>query len=527
MRLPIGVPTIVWLAALGLLVAVAGLAAWRARGPVWGLLAIGAGCELIYLLVFTGAYPLPVFFPRATNFGQVEGLSRTAFGGYVLAQALLFAGAAAAVWLTGRTQPRAARRVLFGGAALFGVTLLPLYPYTAIDVFYYVIISRVWGLHGANPFLVAPSAFPDDSYLHLAEQWVNAPSLYGPVWILISLPAAWLAAQDFLAAVYFFKVLGLITHLGCGWLVERLVRPAGEKAALRAAAFWLWNPLVLHEGIGEAHNDLVLTGLLLLALYLAARWPTLAAGSLAAATLLKVTVLPLLPLALRSEIWRSQEALPSGKLATAGNLARLLGVVLIAWIAAYLPFWAGRETFAFLERLDFFAQSIPALAILWFNEWRLMPEPEPVVKYGSLLLYGLIYLWLLARPGRTVGELAGRWFEALFWYFVVAVAYYHNWYLIPLIGCAAVAGSAWQRARAWTIALSGQIGLATSYFVWHWFGWGYLEAYSFTVPVYFAPALLVTSLAFAYHVGRRKDPDAGPPTDRARVRLPLASTARD
>ncbi|HEX2173456.1 MAG TPA: glycosyltransferase 87 family protein, partial [Dehalococcoidia bacterium] len=378
-RLPLGPTTIVWLAALGVAVTVVTWLSIRRGRPIWALVAIGTGMELIYIGAFAGAYPLHTLFPELTNFGEVEGLSRPAFGAYLLAQALLFAGAAGSTWLAARSRPAATHRILFGGAALFGLSLLPLYPFTAIDVFYYVILGRVWGLHGANPFVVPASAFPEDGFLHLGAQWIDFPSLYGPVWIYFSLPAAWLAAQNFLAGVYFFKVFSLVAHLASGWLicatVRRTATPSGEATALGAAAFWLWNPLVLHEGIGQGHNDLVLTALLLLGLYFVGRrWP-IGAAALAAATLLKVTVLPLLPLTLRALAWDRVELRPKQAAQTdddprdrmGGPPARpyivaggLLAVVAACWLVAYLPFWVGMETLAFLDRLDFFAQSVPA-----------------------------------------------------------------------------------------------------------------------------------------------------------------------
>lgn len=498
MRLPIGPPTIAWLLALGLTVAVLSVLAIRARRPIWALGAIAAGSEIIYLLVFTGAYPLTTFFPRTTDFGEIEGLSGAAFWGYCLAQALLFSGLAAAVWICGRVASRIALPLVFGAGAVFGLTLIPLYPFTAIDVFYYVILARVWGIHGANPFVVPASAFPEDSFLQLGVQWVDFPSLYGPVWTYLSLPAAWLAARDFLAGVFYFKLLALAALLASGWLILRIAGAERRPGGIAAAAFWLWNPLVLHEGIGEGHNDIVLAALLLLAVYLAGRRPVAAAAGLAAATLIKVTALPLLPLLLRGSFWDQP---PLGRWTGRVGAVGLIG---LGWILAYLPFWAGRETFAFLDRLDFFAQSTPALAALWIREWRLSADPQALVKYATILIFALVYLWLLRRPIADRAELAARWFEVLFWYFVIALAYYHNWYLIPLVGLAAANGRIWQRARIWTMGLAGQIGLATSYFVWRWSGWDYLEAYTLTVPIYFVPALLVTAAGFAYDLRRHR-----------------------
>jgi hypothetical protein len=154
---------------------------------------------------------------------------------------------------------------IFAIGALLCVVLVGAYPATAVDVFGYIAQGRLMADHQANPFFVVPGAFPADRIVpYLA--FPTEPSQYGPVWALLGAALAKLAQGDLLVEMVLYKVVGALAHL-VGALLVLLIgrRLGGAESHARAGAFlFLWNPLLLWEMVGNAHNDglMVVGGLL-------------------------------------------------------------------------------------------------------------------------------------------------------------------------------------------------------------------------------------------------------------------------
>src|SRR5205085_6404942 len=128
-----------------------------------------------------------------------------------------------------------------------------------------------------------------------------------------------------LLVVLAYKLLALAGYLGCCGLLWTQTR------RLHSVIAFAWNPLVLFEVLGKAHNDVLLAFAALLALR------GLNGSSLVATTvgaLVKLSLLPILPAFVvdfaRHRRWR----------------VLVLGLVgaLAILTAAYAPFWQGPET---------------------------------------------------------------------------------------------------------------------------------------------------------------------------------------
>ena len=66
------------------------------------------------------------------------------------------------------------------------------------DVTSYAAYGRMLALHGANPYLHAPAAFPEDPVTRaVSPEWLHTPSLYGPLFNLLSAGiAAWASVPN-------------------------------------------------------------------------------------------------------------------------------------------------------------------------------------------------------------------------------------------------------------------------------------------------------------------------------------------
>ena len=243
--------------------------------------------------------------------------------------------------------------VVLAFALLFGFTLVWLYPITANDLFRNVLRGRIWAVYGASPMLSPLNDFPDDPYIAFAGEFGNWVSGYGPLWeIMVQVPLR-LGATDMVPGAISLKLVVLLSFLICAALIGWFAAPPAQSSVLSqsksesvtrasssipyppssliALTFFAWNPLILVQGLGNGHNDMVFMALIVLGIILWQRglwWEVAIALTLAA--LAKATALLMFPLfgvlLLRSEsTWRQR-------------ILKGLGVVLIGLVIIYLTY---------------------------------------------------------------------------------------------------------------------------------------------------------------------------------------------
>ena len=429
-----------------------------------------------------------------------------------------------------------------GCAAAFGATLALLPALPSDDVFSYILYGRIGVVHHANPLIAAPSAFPHDPFLALVF-WRGVPSVYGPVWLLLSAALTTLAeglGGGLAAYVLLFKLLGLLAHLANAALIWAILGLVAPRRRLLGTLFYAWNPLCLLEFCASAHNDAVMLTFALLGVYCLARgegergarlatggvsggrsqarlvvnaWDALAewvrewlAGQhahvlwelgalvcfgLSVAT--KYVLLALLPLYLALVWWRGRErgAVP-GRLALA--LLGRVGVVLAVVVVTALPFWAGPRT------LGAILYSPPAQqldnSLLEAISWPLRSLAQAVGARGAtaalvenglklLGLAGFALVWLAQfRRARTLSGMVEAWAWALFGYVTIASGWFWPWYVTWVV--ALVALLPWGTLSVAALLLAG--GVLTLY--------AFLPLYA--APVYGFRALLAFGPALGY-----------------------------
>lgn len=185
------------------------------------------------------------------------------------------AGAALALPLCRRNQGAGWRALALalGCAAAFGVTLVLLPSLPSDDVFSYILYGRIGAVHHANPLVAAPSAFPHDPFLLLVF-WRGVPSVYGPVWLLLSEVVTVIAeglGGALATYVLLFKLLGLLVHLANAALIWAILGRMAPRRRMLGTLLYAWNPLCLLEFCASAHNDVVMLTFALLGVYCLAR----------------------------------------------------------------------------------------------------------------------------------------------------------------------------------------------------------------------------------------------------------------
>jgi alpha-1,6-mannosyltransferase len=384
---------------------------------------------LLYLLAFV--YPYNIFelypYPQLAvyRFAQDNPLViwRLTIA-FVIQWGLYFLGWRAAQQARGSM----AWLIVLGGALASGLVLLFLYPFDAADVFDNIMHGRILSVYGANPFRDVANQFPDDPFYAYAA-WPHVPSFYGPGWELLAARITWLAGDGIIANVLAFKLVEgvfLATSIG---LVFLILRRAAPERLLAGVTLLAWNPLILYETLGNAHNDIVIVFLMLTAvLALLYRRYTLAILALLLGGLFKFIPLLLLPaaglMALRS--------LPD-------NRARLRFLVVTTLSAGllivlfYAPFWYGTEILNIMSRRSqFFTASLPAVVYTWLLPTLGKAQAAATVSLtatGATILFVLWQSWWAWRkPTWLTFSQVGV--NILLFYLLLTCAWFQQWYAL-------------------------------------------------------------------------------------------------
>ena len=333
---------------------------------------------------------------------------------FLVCAALALVSYAAGLALLRRRGSRLAAVV--GLAVAIQVTPLAAPLLLSSDAYTYWSYGRIAAVHGGNPYIQPPEAFPEDpSFPWVGEDWRDTTSVYAPGFTLASEPVALAAGESHDRVAWFFKALAAAAMVAASLLAARL----GSAPAF-AAAFVGWNPVLALHLAGGGHNDAWIAGLVLAALALAQAGRGRYAGvAWAFAVLVKWVPLIFLPLRALEARRTGRHLVHSGTIVTA---AVVLGVATwqfrLHWLDAFQPLVrnAGLQTrFAIPSRLEQLG----------------MPEDAAVALLA--VAFAVAYAWLLREAWRgraRLGLAAGL--------LLLAVPYLAPWYLAWTVPLAAV-----------------------------------------------------------------------------------------
>jgi hypothetical protein len=294
--------------------------------------------------------------------------------------------------------------------------------------------------------------------------WNEFASPYGPVWYAVAGVPYVLGGDDLRANVIGHKAVTALFLLGTGvlaYLIAERIRTGTGIAALVAVT---WNPLMLFETAGNAHNDIVMVFFAVAAFWALAshRW-LLVFALLALSVATKYGFVILGPLIL-AYMLRRRDVRPRTIL-----ISLALGAV--TGMLVYLPFYQGAETLEVIRRQSSYNTSSPAALLdAALISWGGM-TPEESSSFVKLLVmppYLLIYGWLVWRVRGQLESLVRMSVIALFLLLLIATWWFWPWYVIWVVPLAALL----PRRGAALIGLSFSASAMLMYAAYFWLLYG-------------------------------------------------------
>ncbi len=353
--------------------------------------ALAALCALLLVaataeIVFDGALRhSPLIPPSPSIAGWLAGIGEHLGYRVFLVALLAFTGAYAVLLLLGgrglleRFSARwAIGLVVVLHAIVFAGPIL-----LSTDVFSYIAYARMGVEHGINPYLHGPLAIAGDPvFKYVGLDWTHVATAYGPLYTLLSYPLAPLGVTG---ALWGMKLEALLASLGTLALTWRCARVRGFDPVFALLAVGA-NPLYLIYGLGGAHNDLILTFLMMSAVALTLSGREAQGGAaVVAGALVKATGAVLLPFIVLSR----------------RSLAPLLGAALAAIVGALLAYVFfgihGVNIVAALNRDSAFVStdSFPTEVAHLFGKPGVFPIDHTLLKaaLAAILLYLMWLTW--------------------------------------------------------------------------------------------------------------------------------------
>jgi hypothetical protein len=406
---------------------------------------------------------------------------------FAVTAVLLLAVYALALLAARRASGRLAALIALAGVVVFVALLLPLNPVGAHDVYHNVADARTLWLHGADPLVVPPVRYPSDPYLRFLPAWLGTPTGYGPLWYALAgapLPFAgdglWRNVIGQKLLVSLFLLLLTLTAMG-------LARRRGGNMALAGVAVG-WNPLLLFETAGNAHNDAVM-----LTLAAAALWCALDRRT-------ELWTFPLLALAVATKASVAVAAVPLAAWLLArpdarrGRIAVSLaaGAALLGAIYLVPPF-TPLDLYSALRAESAHVTSSLGATLAFFLQ-NTLGAPAGLSSFALKAVAWSAFAGILAelawrcRVDRSREAALRRCAWAVFWMLLLVRWWYMPWYGVWLLPLAV----ATRDAKLWAMALALAAGGLLMYLPIYWGPSGNGLAWdALTTLVAIGPALAV------------------------------------
>ncbi len=384
---------------------------------------------------------------------QTESLGQSISRAFVVVGAALILQAWLIVGMDALHNKISDLKVLYVALFAWCLPLVFTPPLFSRDVFSYYMQGKLQ-LAGHNPYENGVALVPGWFKSGVDPLWGEAPTPYGPAFLLIEKFVAQISGTSSLTGALWFRFFAIVGVAALAVAIPFLARQHGISDV---SALWLgaMNPLVIMHFVAGAHNDALMAALVVVSLvfglkhnwFMAAVLATLALGIKPVA----IVVLPFLAYISAQSNWASRikQGLKIGFVSatTLFTMSLIAGVGPLGWLAALgtpgtvkswlSPFTAlgmmfgnFMELLGFGNRIDFYVGITRA--------------------FGSIVL-AVIVMYLILKPeGRSATRGAAFSFSAL----VIFGPVIQPWYLLWAIPLIAASGLSHKYVRVVVIVIA-------------------------------------------------------------------------
>jgi hypothetical protein len=154
---------------------------------------------------------------------------------------------------------------------IFLVTAIGVVSYPAAfsyDFFNYLFTAKTVLVYHANPYIVEPLQYAGIDPWTNFMRWTHLPSAYPPLWIGFTLLPYLLGLGYFVPVLFAVKAMVAGFYLLTAWAIGKIVKATKPQLESAALVFFALSPLIIIESLVSSHNDVVLTGFAMIALWL-------------------------------------------------------------------------------------------------------------------------------------------------------------------------------------------------------------------------------------------------------------------
>jgi hypothetical protein len=338
---------------------------------------------------------------RSSLVGSLASRAMVIIGLAILLQAWLVLGSE--LLAESRRGREAGVRETLGVLAMWAAPLLLAPPLFSRDVYSYYVQGRVYGA-GYDPTTTGISVIPgwfDDG---ADPMWVESPTPYGPVFLMIERAVANFAHPNAYLGALLFRAVSVVGVALIAYYVPRLARAHGIDPA-RALWIGVLNPVLVMHFISGSHNDALMVGLVVAGLALATEqrciWGAVAVSIAVAVKPIAIVALPFVGLLWAGRHGSWLDRIRSWAFALLALVCTLTSVYLVAEAGQGVvkaAFGTPSGVLTWLSPTTAVGQLLGTLT----TALGLTADPKPVLAgvrlIGTVVGLGII-LWLILRPG--------------------------------------------------------------------------------------------------------------------------------
>ena len=160
-------------------------------------------------------------------------------------------------------------QAMAGFIIVIAILFTSILPMTSTDIFYYIGTGWSEAKYKVNPYYTSveeviqnvEEANQDEILLKTPKIWRDSTVVYGPLWTMLCKILSGLSFGSLPIALAIYKIFNLVIHFISCYVIYKITKK--KKMVLLYAI----NPLVLFTGLTEGHNDVLVVGIMILALY--------------------------------------------------------------------------------------------------------------------------------------------------------------------------------------------------------------------------------------------------------------------